>query len=253
MSSSTQFPISLRSVAILAHVRPRFKGNSRLGRSAEQVGPHTPKKKKPAPFFFFFLPRLSGGTGKTACLYSDLERRHIANGQPGPKDQMVGRNFAFSSSIWQALSGEGLICFDLIQEGTIRPCAGPFENMIHRGHRFSTYAFGWIRQGLNRPSPPRAEPSGFPVNGETEAHAAAGGQGPSFGLQAETAPPPVHDQLAAKLTLPLDPARRSTGPANCVRSPSACRGGKRQGRPSELLECCPQHHQPSPLEQAESQ
>jgi len=79
-------------------------------------------------------------------------------------------------------------------------------------------------------------------------HAAAGGQGE---LMQRTRTSPSQRPVGAKLTLPLEPASRIYWClANCVRSPSACRGAvsAKQDTLQSYWMCCPAPS-PSPLEQ----
>ena len=187
----------------------------------------------------------AGGKGP-ACEYSDIEKKTIRDGERA-KNAMITANLRLVVNLAKRYQGKGLELLDLIQEGTLGLTRAVEKYDPSRGHRFSTYAYWWIRQGLNRALSTQSRTIRIPVNINEKLTKLRSAKSKLMQLKGI---PPTSLELAEELKISKDEVDELL---SCeLRSITVSLQGtvKSKSDPSELVDILPSEQTP-PMELAE--
>ncbi|MDY0241812.1 MAG: RNA polymerase sigma factor RpoD [Rhodospirillaceae bacterium] len=152
-----------------------------------------------------------GAVSQEAGLPISEWRRIVATVQKGERDasrakkEMIEANLRLVISIAKKYTNRGLQFLDLIQEGNIGLMKAVDKFEYRRGYKFSTYATWWIRQAITRSIADQARTIRIPVHMIETINKLVR---TSRQMLHEIGREPTPEELAEKLTMPLEKVRK---------------------------------------------
>ena len=121
------------------------------------------------------------------------------------KKEMIEANLRLVISISKKYTNRGMQFLDLIQEGNIGLMKAVDKYEYRRGYKFSTYATWWIRQAITRSIADQARTIRIPVHMIETINKLVR---TSRQMTLETGREPIPEELAKRLSMPVDKIRK---------------------------------------------
>ena len=146
--------------------------------------------------------------GKVPLLSAEEEielARRMEDGDHEARKRLAEANLRLVISISKKYTNRGMQFLDLIQEGNIGLMKAVDKFEYRRGYKFSTYATWWIRQAITRSIADQARTIRIPVHMIETINKLVR---TSRQMMIETGREPIPEELAKRLSMPVDKIRK---------------------------------------------